>query len=64
MADSGLENPNAPVSAPEPATMQATGDLLREHIRHEENVVFPLIEAAMPEDALAVLGQQLLQYTS
>ena len=50
--------------APEPATMQAAGDLLREHIRHEENVVFPLIEAAMPEDALAALGQQLLQYTS
>jgi len=49
---------------PEPATMQATGDLLREHIRHEENVVFPLIETTMPEDALAVLAQQLLQYTS
>jgi hemerythrin-like domain-containing protein len=50
--------------APEPATMQATGDLLREHIRHEENVVFPLIETTMPEDALALLAQQLLQYTS
>jgi hemerythrin-like domain-containing protein len=50
--------------APDPATMQATGDLLREHIRHEENVVFPLIEAAMPEEALAVLEQQLLQFTS
>jgi hemerythrin-like domain-containing protein len=44
--------------------MQATGDMLREHIRHEENVVFPLIETTMPEDALALLAQQLLQYTS
>lgn len=40
---------------PSPGTMRATGELLRAHIRHEENVVFPLIEATVPEDAMREL---------
>ena len=44
---------------PEAATMLALGDLLRQHIRHEEDVVFPLIEAALPEEALAKLAARL-----
>jgi hemerythrin-like domain-containing protein len=39
--------------------MQAIGELLRAHIRHEEDVVFPLIEQAMPEEALVALAGQL-----
>jgi hemerythrin-like domain-containing protein len=34
--------------------------LLREHIRHEEDHVFPLIEQALPEAALIALAQQLI----
>jgi hemerythrin-like domain-containing protein len=36
-------------------TMQALGELLRAHIRYEEDVVFPLLEKVMPEVALAAL---------
>jgi hemerythrin-like domain-containing protein len=35
--------------------MQALGELLRAHIRYEEDVVFPLLEKVMPEAALAAL---------
>jgi hemerythrin-like domain-containing protein len=45
------------------ATMQAIGELLRAHIRHEEDVVFPLIEQALPEAALAALPAQLAAST-
>lgn len=44
---------------PPQETMRSVGELLRAHIRHEENVVFPLIEAAMPEEALQALSSQL-----
>jgi hemerythrin-like domain-containing protein len=44
---------------PQPETMAALGTLLRAHIRHEEDVVFPLIEQALPEAALVALAQQL-----
>lgn len=43
---------------PELATMQAIGELLRAHIRHEEDVVFPLLEQIMPEEALTALAAQ------
>jgi hemerythrin-like domain-containing protein len=36
-------------------TMQTLGELLRAHIRYEEDVVFPLLEKVMPEEALAAL---------
>lgn len=45
--------------APSTETMRAAGALLQAHIRLEENEVFPLIERAMPEDALAELAEQL-----
>jgi hemerythrin-like domain-containing protein len=45
--------------SPEPPTMQAVGDLLRAHIRYEEDVLFPLIEQALPETALLELARQL-----
>jgi hemerythrin-like domain-containing protein len=44
---------------PPQETMRSVGELLRAHIRHEENVVFPLIEAAMPEEARQALSSQL-----
>lgn len=44
---------------PHLSTMQAIGDLLRGHVRHEEDVVFPLIEGTMPEEALTELAGQL-----
>ena len=45
---------------PSPETMGEAGTLLRAHIRLEENVIFPLIERAMPEEALAALAEALL----
>ena len=33
------------------------GERLEGHIRHEERVLFPLIEQAMPEPELAELGE-------
>ncbi|MEO8285195.1 MAG: hemerythrin domain-containing protein [Chloroflexota bacterium] len=41
--------------APSPETMGSLGTLLRDHIRHEEDVLFPLIESALPEQALLAL---------
>lgn len=41
--------------APAPATMRALGELLHAHIRYEEDVVFPLLETTLPEEALAAL---------
>jgi hemerythrin-like domain-containing protein len=45
--------------APLPRTMSEVGTLLRAHIRLEEDVIFPLIERAMPEDALTALAEAL-----
>lgn len=42
-------------------TLRAFGDLLREHIRKEERVLFPLCEATMPASALSRLGDQIRQ---
>jgi hemerythrin-like domain-containing protein len=40
-------------------TMRMLGILLRAHIRHEEDVLFPIIELALPEEALAEVGRDL-----
>lgn len=48
---------------PSMQTMRAIGELLRAHIRHEEDVLFPLIEEAMPEEALRVLPGQFLAFS-
>ena len=38
---------------PPPERLHALGQRLDEHVRHEERVLFPLIEEALPEDELA-----------
>jgi hypothetical protein len=45
--------------APTCDDLQALGVRLRDHIRHEERVLFPLIEAALPADELVVLAAAL-----
>lgn len=42
---------------PSPDTMQTLGTLLHDHIRHEEDVVFPLIESAIPSETLMELPE-------
>ena len=49
---------------PSAQTMGAIGEMLRSHIRHEEDVVFPLIERAMPEEALTELQSQLAAFSN
>ena len=44
---------------PSTKTMRTIGEMLRAHIRHEEDVVFPLIEEVMPEEALQELSGKL-----
>jgi hemerythrin-like domain-containing protein len=48
---------------PEPAvaTLHELGAALERHVRLEERQVFPLIEAAMPEDAAARLAEAVIQ---
>jgi iron-sulfur cluster repair protein YtfE (RIC family) len=41
---------------PAPQALRDLGERLRAHIRHEERVLFPLIEAALPDDALVALA--------
>jgi hemerythrin-like domain-containing protein len=45
--------------APSCDDLQALGDRLNEHIRHEERVLFPLIEASMSTDELVALAAVL-----
>jgi hemerythrin-like domain-containing protein len=40
---------------PSAGTMRQIGEMLRAHIRHEEDVLFPMIEQALPEPELAAL---------
>lgn len=44
---------------PRVETLRELGGLLRAHIRHEENVLFPLIESTLTPDELAALGAAL-----
>ena len=39
-------------SAPDEADLRELGERLEGHIRHEERVLFPAIEAALPDDEL------------
>ena len=39
-----------------PADLHELGDRLAAHIRHEERVLFPLIEAALPQNELIALA--------
>jgi iron-sulfur cluster repair protein YtfE (RIC family) len=42
----------AATESPEPETLHHLGERLEGHIRHEERVLFPLIEEALPDDEL------------
>ena len=46
----------ADTDAPALADLHELGARLRTHIRHEEDVLFPLIEASLPHDELVALG--------
>ncbi len=43
----------------EPVELRELGERLDEHVRHEERVLFPLIERALDADALAALGKRI-----
>ena len=38
------------------------GELIDRHVRHEESVLFPMIEAALPEEELTDLGTRLIAF--
>lgn len=42
-------------------TLQAFGELLRDHIRKEERVLFPIFEEKLPESVAHALGDQIRQ---
>lgn len=44
---------------PDAAELNELGRLLDEHVRHEERVLFPWVEEAMPSDALAALADRI-----
>lgn len=43
-------------AAPDPAALHELGERLERHIRFEERELFPMIEAAVPDDELTRLG--------
>lgn len=43
----------------DPAALHALAERLDAHVRHEERVLFPLVEAALPGDELAALGEAI-----
>ena len=45
--------------APALEALHELGDRLQAHIRHEENVLFPLVENALPQDELVELGAEI-----
>ena len=49
---------NARGSVP-PEQLHALGEKLEAHVRHEERVLFPLIEAALPEEELSRVARGL-----
>jgi hemerythrin-like domain-containing protein len=46
-------------SGGDPGLLHELGDRLADHVRHEENELFPLVEQTLPESALAELGDRL-----
>jgi hemerythrin-like domain-containing protein len=48
----------AAAADPDPDELHELGERLERHIRHEERVLFPLIEAALPTDELARLAHE------
>jgi len=45
--------------SPNTTLLQHCGNLLKDHIRHEERVVFPMIEEAAQKDLLTQIGEML-----
>jgi hemerythrin-like domain-containing protein len=43
----------------ETSRLRELGSLMEGHVRHEERVLFPMIEEALPEDALAELAARV-----
>jgi hemerythrin-like domain-containing protein len=48
----------AAAADPDPAALNELGERLERHIRHEERVLFPLIEEALPPDELTRLARE------
>jgi hemerythrin-like domain-containing protein len=46
--------PDSPAS-----DLNALGEMLNDHVRHEERVLFPLIEESLPTDELVELAQRV-----
>ena len=44
---------------PRPEDLKVLGEMLDAHVRHEERVLFPLIEQSLPAEALAELAQRV-----
>jgi hypothetical protein len=44
------------VERPDPSALRELGERLERHVRFEERELFPMIEAALPDDELALLG--------
>jgi hemerythrin-like domain-containing protein len=47
------------VSTTDAEELNALGEILNDHVRHEERVLFPLIEASLPEAELGELAQSI-----
>lgn len=52
LVDDLMRGLNSAPDTPPLDTMQALGTLLHSHIRHEEDVLFPLIESVVPSEVL------------
>jgi hemerythrin-like domain-containing protein len=46
-------------SVPEVQELRSLGELLNDHVRHEERVLFPMIEQALSDEELARLAQDI-----
>lgn len=46
-------------SNPRPEDLNALGEMLNEHVRHEERVLFPMLEESLPADELDRLAQEI-----
>jgi len=46
-------------SDPDAADLNALGEMLNDHVRHEERVLFPLIEESLPPAELEALAQRI-----
>jgi hemerythrin-like domain-containing protein len=46
-------------SDPDAADLNALGEMLNDHVRHEERVLFPLIEESLPPAELEALTQRI-----